>query len=149
MASFGMAQDSTEYVPNKYSVGDTIRPIQIRFPLGEDKFGAYTEETMRPIDSIKNILDAHPTMHIEIACHTDVRGSEERNLEISQGRAFHIKSVLIYEGIAEERLNAVGYGESLPIIKESYINQFKRTDLDKYRMLHQRNRRTLFIITEI
>ncbi|GAB5418990.1 MAG: hypothetical protein Crog4KO_00290 [Crocinitomicaceae bacterium] len=142
------AQDTATVENSTYEIGDTIGPIQVRFPLGDDQFGNYTVETMRPIDSVIQILEANPTIHVEIAEHTEARGTAENNLKFSENRAKHIKDLMIYEGISEDRLTAKGYGEDQPILEEKYINQFRKTDREKFERLHQRNRRTLFIVTE-
>ena len=48
--------------------------------------------------------------------HTDTDGSEEGNLALSQSRAESVLAFLVEDGIAEERLTAVGFGESQPIL---------------------------------
>ena len=47
--------------------------------------------------------------------HTDSVGSEESNLNLSQERAAAVQVALNRLGVANGRLNAVGYGESQPI----------------------------------
>jgi outer membrane protein OmpA-like peptidoglycan-associated protein len=54
-------------------------------------------------------------VEIEIAGHTDSRGSEDYNRRLSQGRTQAVVDYLISQGIAPHRLRAVGYGESRPI----------------------------------
>jgi outer membrane protein OmpA-like peptidoglycan-associated protein len=51
---------------------------------------------------------------IEIQGHTDIRGTVESNLALSQARADSVRNYLITKGIAQERLTAVGYGSSQP-----------------------------------
>ena len=52
---------------------------------------------------------------VEIAGHTDDRGSDEGNLTLSDQRAAAVRSYLVEAGIAAERLRSVGYGETMPI----------------------------------
>ena len=47
--------------------------------------------------------------------HTDSQGAEEYNLNLSQDRASAVQVALSELGIAADRLNAIGYGESQPI----------------------------------
>ncbi len=47
---------------------------------------------------------------------TDTDGSEEGNLTLSQSRAESVLAFLVENGIAEERLTAVGFGESQPVL---------------------------------
>ncbi len=52
----------------------------------------------------------------EIAGHTDSIGSEATNLKLSQQRSDAIKDYLyLKHSISLERLEAIGYGESMPI----------------------------------
>lgn len=53
---------------------------------------------------------------VEVAAYTDDRGSEESNRRLSESRAQAVIDFLIAEGIAAERLQAVGYGERWPKI---------------------------------
>jgi len=52
---------------------------------------------------------------IEISGHTDDVGSETYNQKLSEGRAQEVVSYLAIRGIANERMKAVGMGESKPI----------------------------------
>lgn len=52
---------------------------------------------------------------IEISGHTDSRGSDDYNLQLSQARASSVMNYLISNGINANRLSAVGYGETQPI----------------------------------
>lgn len=56
-----------------------------------------------------------PEAKIEIAGHTDSRGSDDYNLRLSQKRASSVMRYLINSGINATRLSAVGYGETRPI----------------------------------
>jgi outer membrane protein OmpA-like peptidoglycan-associated protein len=52
---------------------------------------------------------------VEIAGHTDSDGSEATNLALSQRRADAVRQYLIDNGVDEELVTAVGYGESQPV----------------------------------
>ena len=52
---------------------------------------------------------------IRIEGHTDSAGSEEGNLDLSQRRAAAVKRYLQKKGVAEERLQAQGLGETTPV----------------------------------
>jgi len=52
---------------------------------------------------------------LRIEGHTDSVGSEESNLSLSQERAAAVQVALSRLGVADNRLSAVGYGESQPI----------------------------------
>jgi outer membrane protein OmpA-like peptidoglycan-associated protein len=52
---------------------------------------------------------------LEIQGHTDARGDDKSNLELSGRRASAVKQYLVAKGVAEGRLSAQGYGETQPI----------------------------------
>jgi len=60
-------------------------------------------------------LDKWGNVNIEVAGHTDSRGSDEYNMNLSQQRAEAVRNYLVSKGIAADRLSAKGYGESQPI----------------------------------
>jgi outer membrane protein OmpA-like peptidoglycan-associated protein len=61
------------------------------------------------------MLYASPDLRIELGGHTDSVGSERDNQQLSERRANAVRDHLIREGIAPERIEAKGYGESRPI----------------------------------
>jgi OOP family OmpA-OmpF porin len=60
------------------------------------------------------ILKENPQIRVEVQGFTDDTGSAEYNLGLSDRRAKAIKDYLISQGIAANRLDAKGYGESRP-----------------------------------
>ncbi|HEX8060189.1 MAG TPA: OmpA family protein, partial [Cyclobacteriaceae bacterium] len=71
------------------------------------------------LDKLGNFLLDHPHLKLTISGHTDSAGKEESNLRLSQARADAIKYYLTYQfKIDPERVTAIGYGSSKPIVKE-------------------------------
>jgi outer membrane protein OmpA-like peptidoglycan-associated protein len=60
-------------------------------------------------------LKGHGDVTVEVAGHTDSRGSDAYNMNLSQQRADAVRRYLIDKGVAADRLTAKGYGESKPI----------------------------------
>lgn len=60
-------------------------------------------------------LIKHKTIRLEIAGHTDDAGTEEHNAKLSEDRAKEVKQLLVKEGVKEDRLEARGFGETVPI----------------------------------
>lgn len=93
------------------------------------------ESMHRDLDKVANFLIDHPNLNLRISGHTDSAGREEANLKLSQDRADAIKRYLTEEfGIDTNRVEAIGYGSSKPIVEEV-------TDKDR-----QLNRRVEFEI---
>ena len=116
-------------------------------------------------DSLQGLiatLDANETIVVELASHTDSRGSEERNDILSQRRAQSVVDYLITRGIDPDRLVAKGYGKRVPrtltkdivkdgvsfktgtVLSDSIINLLPNTQSKE--AAHALNRRTEFSI---
>jgi OOP family OmpA-OmpF porin len=103
-------------------------------------------ESKATLDTLYNILAENPTIIIELSSHTDARGSEEYNLNLSQKRAESCVNYLINDkGVPKERITAKGYGESKTLddcTKYAECPQDQSADCP----CHQLNRRTEFKI---
>lgn len=67
------------------------------------------------LDTVILLLKTYPDTRIEIQAHTDDRGTTEYNQRLSEQRAQVVKEYLVSKGIAAERIEANGYGESKPL----------------------------------
>ena len=54
-------------------------------------------------------------MRIELSSHTDSKGSDEYNQKLSQMRAQSVVDYLLSKNVAAARLQAKGYGETMPV----------------------------------
>ncbi len=103
-------------------------------------------ESKKNLDSLYNILIENPTIIIELSSHTDSRGNDAYNLNLSQRRAESCVNYLINEkGIPKQRITAKGYGKTKPLddcSKYSECPQDQSGDCP----CHQQNRRTEFKI---
>jgi len=62
-----------------------------------------------------DLMKKYPNSKIDISAHTDVRGSDEYNLELSINRAASVLEYMVSQGIERNRLTSKGYGETKPI----------------------------------
>lgn len=67
------------------------------------------------LDSIAEFLNKHPKLTIRIEGHTDSKGREETNLELSQARADAVNQALVDRGVTAERMSSSGIGAERPI----------------------------------
>ncbi|QCX01100.1 flagellar motor protein MotB [Aggregatimonas sangjinii] len=74
-------------------------------------------ESRERLAKVIEIMKANPGMVIEIGTHTDIRGNDQYNRDLSQKRADAAKKFMVENGIDSKRVVAKGYGESKPIVK--------------------------------
>lgn len=96
------------------------------------------------LDFLYNVLIDNPTIIIELQAHTDSRGSDSYNRDLSQRRAESCVAYLQSKGIPAERMVARGYGESRLRITDAQIARMS-TEEEK-EAAHQKNRRTEFTV---
>lgn len=84
----------------------------IRFETGSAAINALSNGLL---DRMVRILQSCPNATVEIGGHTDAQGSDEANLTLSQARAEAVSAYIVDAGIPNNRLLAVGYGETDPV----------------------------------
>jgi len=90
----------------------------------------------RLLDAITGVAILCRDYKIVVEGHTDARGSDDINMELSDMRAKSVREYLVGRGVSSNRIDAVGYGETRPINPD--------TTPEAYLM----NRRTEFKVLE-
>jgi len=67
------------------------------------------------LEEVVPVLKANPSLKMQIAGHTDSRGSAEYNQKLSENRAKAVKEYLVKRGIKAGSLTTKGYGFTMPI----------------------------------
>jgi outer membrane protein OmpA-like peptidoglycan-associated protein/tetratricopeptide (TPR) repeat protein len=96
-----------------------------------------SEQSRPELQKLLKTLQENPEVQVEIASHTDARGTDNYNLTLSQQRADWVVNWLAQHGTALERLTGRGYGENKPV--NHCINDVPCSEAE-----HQLNRRTEF-----
>lgn len=91
------------------------------------------------LDKVVTIMKENPTLVVEFSAHTDSRGPDEWNMELSIKRAEEVVRYIVSKGIDYNRIYGKGYGETMPI--NHCVNDVECTDIE-----HLANRRTEFLI---
>jgi len=94
-----------------------------------------TGTTQNNLDELITILNKYPDTDIEIQGHTDNKGSESYNQELSVKRAASVASYLKSHNISGNRITTKGFGESAP----KYSNDTESNQA--------KNRRVEFLVT--
>lgn len=89
-----------------------INPIYFDF----DKWNIRPDAALE-LDNVVAIMKKYSDMVIEIGAHTDARGSDNYNLQLSHKRAASVRAYLVEQGIDNNNVKSVGYGEMQPLNK--------------------------------
>lgn len=96
---------------------------------------ALRSEAKVELDKIVQTMNEYPSLEIRLGAHTDSRGNDTSNMNLSQNRANAATKYIISKGVAPHRVRAAGYGESQ--LKNHCSNGVECSDSE-----HQMNRRT-------
>jgi outer membrane protein OmpA-like peptidoglycan-associated protein len=102
--------------------------------FGFDKSSLSTD-AKTSLDKLVTVLNTYPDTDIEVQGHTDSKGSESYNMDLSIKRAASVSDYLRIKGISTSRISIKGFGESVP----KYNNDTKEGQ--------SQNRRVEFLIT--
>ena len=72
--------------------------------------GLYSE-----INRVAGVLNQYPDTFIRVEGHTDSKGSNEYNMNLSKRRSDAVKTLLVLRGVADSRIEVVGFGETMPV----------------------------------
>jgi outer membrane protein OmpA-like peptidoglycan-associated protein len=139
----GLNRSQTLYVELELGVqevqeGKSVVLKQIYYDLNKAEI---RKDASSDLEKLATFLQDNPTVKVEVASHTDSRGSDEYNLKLSQERAQAVVDYLNQKGIATSRMIAKGYGETVLI--NSCGNNVECGEEQ-----HQLNRRTEFKIVK-
>lgn len=76
-------------------------------------------ESVTELNRLVNLMKENPTLVTEIGGHTDDVGNDKDNQLLSERRAQAVVKYLVEKGIQPERLQAKGYGESVPVAENT------------------------------
>lgn len=98
----------------KNDIADRIAMLSkaIYFKTNSDQL---KEESYKPLNEISAIMFEYPQSKFKIEGHTDSRGKDSYNLDLSKRRAKTVEDYLTNKGISNNRLSSKGYGEVNPI----------------------------------
>lgn len=119
-------------------------------------------ESTVALDGLVKTLKDNPHITIELRAHTDYRGGDDYNMDLSERRAKSCVDYLILKGIDAERLTWKGFGETSPkeidaktaerfsflkegdVLTPAFID--KLPNKEQQEAAHQLNRRTEFSV---
>jgi outer membrane protein OmpA-like peptidoglycan-associated protein/tetratricopeptide (TPR) repeat protein len=134
--NFDIPKGSDDNLVNKtielknIAIGSKIELRNIFFDIGKANLRS---ESNSELDRLVKLMQDVPSLKIEIGGHTDNTGSASLNQKLSQDRADAVVNYLKSNGISAGRMNAKGYGDSVPVASnanESGRQQNRRTEFE-------------------
>jgi outer membrane protein OmpA-like peptidoglycan-associated protein len=93
-------------------IGQIVRLNNIFFEFNQ---AILMKETYPELERLVRMMKDYPTMQIEIHGHTDSKGTDQYNLNLSLRRAKTVHDYLLSKSIDKSRISYKGFGESKPI----------------------------------
>ncbi len=144
ITTVGLTESTTfvkEYLLQPVAPDKAIALPEVLFDLNS---AALRPEGKDSLQTLYQTLVDNPTIVIELAAHTDSRGTDKSNMTLSQNRAQSCVNYLISRGIDPARMVAKGYGESRLRISDAEIA--KMATNEEKEAAHQKNRRVEFTV---
>ncbi len=132
-------KQSWKDMPEFREVVKAVESRQLLFPFGRAHIGPAQQRMFR---ELATILEKHPEVFIRIEGHTDYIGPKKYNEKLSLWRAQVIRRQLMKRGIAGERIEVRGHGESKPIAPVLQGNSYRA------RRARRLNRRVEFFVLD-
>ena len=98
--------------PEPPKVGAVIKLDRVFFETAK---WALLPESFEQLNELRDLMNEYPSMEIEIHGHTDSRGGDSYNQNLSENRTKSVFEYLVEQGIADSRMKYIGYGEMKPI----------------------------------
>lgn len=74
-----------------------------------------TPDSTQTVAGLAATLNAYPNAHVQLTGHTDNTGTPEANQQLSLDRANAVKTMLVNDGVAADRITTSGMGQEHPI----------------------------------
>lgn len=93
---------------------DNMRPILFDYDQSDIR-----SDQIAQLQSNANFLRQQPNVRFTIEGHADERGSQEYNIGLGDRRANAVKQYLVSQGIPDNRMNVVSFGEERPDCRDT------------------------------
>jgi uncharacterized repeat protein (TIGR01451 family) len=86
---------------------------KVYFATNKDVILARSFDLLKQVAAV--LKDNPRVERVRVEGHTDDRGDDAFNMDLSRRRAHNVRAFLLGEGIAAERLESAGHGETMPV----------------------------------
>lgn len=108
------------------SLSSIRQPIRLNNIFFDFASADLTEASSESLNALVKTLSDNPNITIEISAHSDAIGEDDVNIRISQARAESVVNYLVSHQVSKDRLTAIGYGETQPVVADKVLaDQYK------------------------
>ena len=93
------------------------------------------QQSYNELFQLKEMLEQHPSIKIELRGHTDNQGTVDHNQKLSEARAKAVADYLIGKGIDKRRLTWIGFGKSQPVADNATAEGRSKNRRVEYRII--------------
>ncbi|MGB0525579.1 MAG: OmpA family protein [Flammeovirgaceae bacterium] len=150
--SIAKGDETVEKQPNIVADNSTVLE-NIYFGYNKDQLG---DQSKQHLDKIAATLKRLPQKKITLTGHTDFKGSESYNIQLSKRRVKAVYNYLLQKGVSKDQLAVAHFGERVPTVPnkengtDQTINQQlnRRVEIiDQSYAAYTKSRKTLLVLT--
>ena len=131
---------SKDTVINTLNIGLDKDPVNneifsldgIKYKPGTNEF---LDESIEALERMYVYLKNNPDLRVEVGVHSTILGNPTDNLKLSESRAQNIKDYLTRKGIENSRVEAKGYGDSMPLADNNTPQGRKKNNRTEMKIL--------------
>jgi sortase system peptidoglycan-associated protein len=90
--------------------------MSLQFSTGSSDIAPHYQEQ---VAALAQILNASPMMKIDLSGYTDLTGEQALNQTLSQARVESVRTLLMAQGVDEQRIATFAFGEESPVVANS------------------------------
>lgn len=89
--------------------------------LFETDSAQLTPEAIADLEKLGDILAKYPDDKLKVSGHTDSRGTNAYNEQLSERRAESVRRVLASRGVRDAQMRVLGFGETQPLAENTTV----------------------------
>ncbi|TDU80958.1 outer membrane protein OmpA-like peptidoglycan-associated protein [Prosthecobacter fusiformis] len=122
VVGMNLSEILSSFASSAAKMGVPYTPI-ISNPKGGESLALYFEydqselhpRALKQLEIVAGLLNSDPSKKLQIAGHTDAKGTDNYNLSLSQARAESVKKQLAGLGVAADQIVTTGLGKAQPL----------------------------------
>lgn len=122
VSGVNLSQILGSFAQNANKLGIPYTPI-VQNPKGGESLALYFEydraelhpRAQKQLEVVAGMLKSDPAKKLRITGHTDARGNDSYNIQLSQSRAESVKQQLVAIGVPADQVETTGLGKAQPL----------------------------------